>query len=502
MSSPTTIQHMKPPTPPECISDDEPPPPPPDESSIHLTEGEPHALIKDMIDANPREFEARVLACLLGRPDFLALVLPVLCVNPKPDKFTVDDNWQDDFTQYEFNALFRCLRKHFEIAGGKCEGISRDFVRSALTHGAKNLEDISEDEITGALEDYDTIRGLDLNESMSMVEQGFIHWLQKRRMTVCFAETTAGDTWSSGPVIDALQLQLAPVKALAQPPGERFQAFGSAPPPEPTNVIKSGFRACDESLGGFAKQELTLAIAPSGGGKTVLGTQLAGAFAQKGYKVLFITTEQPPHELEPRIVSNFCNILFSRIKAGVVERALQPEELKRYQRLREVLAANLHFADWGRDRSRSIAADLNAEIKAFIKSHGRLDVLIFDYIGGALGAIHGNDQHALRMTMQSTGETLADLARQHHLVVIACAQAGIASSRNKKRIGQEDIAECKGLGRAATNVIGISALPDTSDEEGSSYAAIQYLHVSKARKSAGGCRSFIRDFQYQRLKDL
>lgn len=490
---------MKPPS--SELNHDGAPPPPPDQSAVTLRDVEPHEVIKHMIDSSDQAFEDRVLACALNRSDFLALVRPVLCVNPQPERQKEDD-WQDDFAEWECAALFRCIRKHFEATLGNGSRMTREFLRSALEQGVSRVQEISEDEIPSTLERFDAIDALDLPESWSMVEQGFIYWLEKTRTTRFITSNTASDGWSPARLTEGLQAQLEPVRNLAQPPEGRFQAFGEAPPPEPTEIIKSGLRACDESIGGFAKEELTLVIAPSGGGKTVLATQFAGAFARKEYKVLFITTEQPPHELTPRIVSNQCNIPFSRIKGGVNEQELQPDEHKRYRQLFEILSANLHFANWGKDRSRSISNDLDGEVREFVKLHGRLDVVIFDYIGGALGEIHGHDQHALRMAMLRTGDALADLSRKHKLVVIACAQAGITSSRGKRRIGQEDIAECKGLGRAATNVIGLSALLDTSDEDGSSYASTQYLNVSKARKSAGGCRRLVRDFGFQRYRDV
>ncbi len=373
-----------------------------------------------------------------------------------------------------------------------------------LTQIALSLHgSIGPSEIPEALAAFDEALGLDIDESTQIVRLGFVYWLRKRRMERVIRAETAMPSWDPNKITNALAVHNKAIDTLLAGGDEAFVAFDKITEPPAVELIPSGLRACDDSLdGGFGKGEFSLVIAPSGGGKTTFGTQLAATFALRKHKVLYITTEQPPSELLPRIASNVGNIPFNKVRKGVHRDKLLPGEYERYEKLRGALGANLNFANWGKDRSRSIRADLRAEVERFIAQHGRIDVLIFDWIGGALGTLSGKDQHALRLAFQDTGDALGTIARDLGIVVIGFGQAALGSTRGKKHIDQDDIAECKSMGRSATNVIGISAIREQTDDDGPNFARVQYLFVSKARKSAGGIRRFRREFEYQRLADL
>ena len=477
---------------------------PPLTKRIPLRPDVPPDYIRHMVGAERGKFELYVLAVLLHNPLFVDQVVHLLCIDPcvKQSRFPINERW-DDFEKAEINALYACISKH-RLANRDGGILKRGLAETMLGQLATGLyAPVSDDEIPTALALYDAATAIDVREAAEIVRDGFVHWIRKRRMFLVVQKACATPSWDPGKIDETLAVHTKLIDVMLATDEEAFVAFDQIAEPPAVELIPSRLRACDDSLdGGFGKGEFTLVIAPSGGGKTTFGCQLAATFGLQGHKVLFITTEQPPSELQPRIVSNVCGIQYKRIRGGVQQCALSLEERGRYEKICVSLGANLHFADWSKSRSRSIQTDLRAEVERFVAKHGRVDVVIFDWIGGALGIGLGKDQHALRLAFQDTGDALAAIARELGVVVIGFGQAAIGSTRGKKRIDQDDIAECKSLGRSATNVIGISALRDETDDDGPSYSQFQYLFVSKARKSAGGCRRFRRQFEFQRLADV
>lgn len=98
----------------------------------------------------------------------------------------------------------------------------------------------------------------------------------------------------------------------------------------------------------------------------------------------------------PDIVSNVCGIPFERLRGEISEAKLTPTELERYHKLMSALGPHLHFANWGKDRSRSIRGDLRTEIERFSALRGGIDVLIFDWIGAARRNATGGRRRATR----------------------------------------------------------------------------------------------------------
>ena len=422
-----------------------------------------------MVGTERRKFELYVLAVLLRNPLFVDQVLHLLCIDPcvKPSHFPTNERW-DDFETAELNALYACISKH-RLANPDGGSLTRGLAETMLRQVATELyAPVSDDEIPATLALYEAAMAIDVGEAAEIVRDGFVHWIRKRRTSLVVQKGSALPSWDPVKMDETRAVHTKLIDQLLETDDEAFVAFDKIVAPPLVELIPSGLRACDESLGGgFGKSEFSLVVAPSGSGKTTFGCQLAGTFGLQGYKVLFITTEQPPDELQPRIVSNLCGIRFDRIRGGLQRSTLSLEERNRHEKICGSLGANLHFADWSKSRSRSIRTDLRAEVERFITLNGRVDVVIFDWIGRALGPGVGKDQHALRLAFQETGDALADIARESKIVVIGFAQAAIGSTRGKKRIDQDDIAECKSLGRSATNVIGISALRDETDDDGS-----------------------------------
>lgn len=459
---------------------------------------ETRPIYEAIIDNDSDTFEEWVLATAIHNPAFFDQISNVLCRDHTTREF------KDDFRQPIDNGIWQALVDHHaQFPGVNAPIISVEVAHALLLRLANDPRIIALSDVGDATEKVARLLTLNIAQFEPVVRKGLAYWLRKVRISSAVKEGMNLDGWNPSNLLESLELEMKQIDRVLTDDAQAFVAFDKVKEPPAVKLFPTGLRALDLSLGGGLGQgEWSLVIAPSGSGKTALATQLGANFGIRSQKTLLITTEQPPSELLLRIVSNICNIPFDRIRAGIERARLMPEEEERYKRMKPILGKNLFFADWSKDRSRSIRADLRAEVERFIAAHGHLDVLIFDWIGGALGALFGKDQHELRLAFQDTGDALADMAREFNAVVIGFAQAAIGTTRGKMCIEQCDIAECKSLGRSATNVVGISALRDTTNDDGPNFARVQYLYVSKARKSAGGLRRVVCQFEFQRFADL
>ena len=76
---------------------------------------------------------------------------------------------------------------------------------------------------------------------------------------------------------------------------------------------------------------------------------------------------------------------------------------------------------------------------------------------------------------------------------------------NRRRVDASVMAECKQMGRAMTNVIGISAMLEKESEEDTDaliFSDKQWFYVSKSRKGLTKAISIRRNFKYQRFDDI
>lgn len=453
----------------------------------------------ELINRNPAFFEKAVLAMCLQDRSFYELVCPVLCRNAATGEFI------DDFHDVMGNAIYAVQKKYilcFAMSGATFKPMDATICR-ALLESLIDDQLLLSDEVDPSVELFIECMQMSPGQVEMFVKNGFTYWLQKRRAQWMYTHQVQSDDWNPvqvfaeiGRALNALELR---------PEGKKgLYGFGEGLDEACVDVERynTGLPALNDALGGgLGRKEFTLFIGGTGSGKTIVATQLASQFASQGRKGIIITTEEPHQNLELRIVSNFCHVPYALIKDGFKPSRLSPVQIQSYVHLRTVMAKNLFIRDWLEDRSKSILSDLDNEIRAFKDEHGTLDFVILDWIGSALGALNLNKPEAIRHVYQATADKMSDLALAHDIPTIAFAQANPTLSANKRRIDQTCLAECKSMGRNATNIIGITALMDLSesDEEKAIYLPKQEFFVSKARKSAGGRVPFRRQFEYQRI---
>lgn len=284
--------------------------------------------------------------------------------------------------------------------------------------------------------------------------------------------------------------------------GQRTFLFGSGLDFVRPDVkrIPTPWAKVNNVVGGFGIGEADIVIAPRGAGKTVFATQCGAFAALAGYKTLFVTCEQPPHELEPRIVSQYANVPFEKIVDGLrghLDRCT-PMEQEKAHALIEQLKPNLEFHQW--KRGESVALALPALIKDYQDRHGRLDFLVYDWIGKGLGVSSSTDSSALRMMYRVAATAVAETAQDFDIAVLTFAQANVVLSFNKKLVDDTMVTEHKQIAEDMTRGFGLSCLRAGNDEN----ARIddkQYLNIFKSRKAEGRAIILEREFGFQRFKE-
>ena len=467
---------------------------------------------ENLVDARTDWFEETVLSSIIYDPSFYSRIANVLCINPENQKYI------GEFHKDLDNEIYRAVDEYYRHLGGaNPKPIHVRFAIALLEGMANKGEIIDVDEVEMAMERLAEVRKAYVGpSSISIASGGFAHWLTKVRTVRIMQEGTATDNWSSAELLTRVQTVSGVIKRTEDKQTVFKFGEGLAQVQVDVQRYSTGLHRFDQAMGGgLARKESTLFVAPPSAGKTILGLQLGFTLAMDSkLKVLYITTEQPHDELELRILSNFCSIRFELIKDGFSkERMTTKSQVECYTRLMDELPDRMSIKDWKEDRSKSVLTDLDSEIKRFQDDNGGLDVIILDWIGGALGQNLLNDPGAIRHVYQLTADRVSDIAGDTDLVgkrgvvSIAFAQAHPSLSVNKKMVDASCISECKSMHRNYTNGAGITALLDQAfidagDSGGNPiYSKIQNFYGFKGRKAVGGCSPFRREYQYQRIVD-
>jgi DnaB helicase-like protein len=462
---------------------------------------EPEVNLADaIVDTQPQVFETMVIASVLRDADFFESTLGVLCTRKETGK------WEDEFHNPLHNAIYRMQQLYYlhmlEHDGPKL--ISETMARATLTRVSEEGLMLSLDEVDEAVDLVLAALDLDPAEALTTAKAGYYRWLTKGRYTRYITSNTARDDWDPVLVQEKIRIETEAVEVQNQE--ETVYCFGHAARNKTLDIKRYplGIPRLDKVLGGgVGRKEGLLFIAGQGAGKTVAACQFAPALALENLKTLLITTEQPHEQLEARIVSNYCNIPFTRLVDKVDLEKLTENELEKFYAFEKKLNGNLYYANWKGDHAISIAEDLDREVRKLIKKWGRLDAIILDWIGGAMGSMKHADPTTIRHVYQGAADAFISTMERYNLVGIAFAQGHETLSRNKLKVDSSTLSECKSMGRRFTNGVGITCLQEDVDAEaaqgGAMYKPIQYFWPYKVRKGEAASVPFRRDFGFQRM---
>ena len=461
--------------------------------------------------ANRELFEMHVLASVWWDQKFFMRVMPMLCRGP--DEKTP---WTDDFSDPKRSAVYRAMYD-YNMAWmstnrdpkARLQPIDMGTLQGYLVSYAQAGHTLTEDEVMPAVQIWVQACTMAQAVNMQFMNLAVGAWMESQRTEGMLKRRLSTRNFEG--MVD----QLAKMKAAMQPKGERNQifAFGHGIDNEQLEVMRTPthFKPLDRALGGgFGQGEGSLIIAATGGGKTVFATQMAALMSMNGARGVFISTEQPFQELEPRIVSAICNVPFDTIKDRVVTTKFERDQLMEYAKLRERLTAKtFSFVNWDADSETDVMAEVDSIIERAGSTMGGVDYVIFDWLGKALGKNVMHDPARYRLALLSGATAIVEMAKKYKLSAIAMAQGHPGRCKNNPRVDSTCLTECLTLGNDMTTIVGITTMlkPEAeknawSEKDEPTFEEKQSFYMGKARKSQACKVPVVRDFGYQRFRQF
>jgi len=182
---------------------------------------------------------------------------------------------------------------------------------------------------------------------------------------------------------------------------------------KPDRII-TGFKQFDEASGGFARTDLVLIAATTGGGKSVMANQLGvNAYLLQNRNVALVSFEMDEEEIYARIMSLLTEIPFDRIYLH----RLSNQQVERCRHAWQIFTKHgqqndCKFVIW----SPTFEVTPN-QIGAILKP-GRFDEVLIDYVG----LVEAEQKAALWENLGAITRSCKAMARQQRNVWIVMAQ--------------------------------------------------------------------------------
>jgi len=178
--------------------------------------------------------------------------------------------------------------------------------------------------------------------------------------------------------------------------------------------IKTGFPAFDKASGGFARKDLVLMAATTGGGKSVMAEQLAiNAYLFDNRKVAIVSFEMDSEELYARLLSNLTEISFDKVYLRRLSHAQTAKCLASWKQFNQHGEQhNCAFDIWC--PSFEVSPDLLAKT---LKPRG-YDLILIDYVG----LVQGDQKTALWENLGNITRAFKLMANDQNCAVVVFAQ--------------------------------------------------------------------------------
>ena len=438
--------------------------------------------------------------------DFWLSVAERVCVNPETGKD------MDDFDNVHRNIIFTGIRSLFKINYTDSQGDIKpnnpdpDILKAFLLHEASQGNLCATEEVPEVIDFYkETLDRLKPNAHLKAIATKFVPmWLSKKRAKYLGA-TAKHMTLEQ--LLSASERHSDAVSSVSENTDsvilygkhKRYQEVSGG-------ILLTTLPMLSKSLGGLFKGDAYMFQAPTGGGKTVMAVQLLVDLVGSSNCGIFISTEQPWKELEPRIIANTCQIDIGHesLKNRFDYESLKSQKfnISKVDEWEKAAAGKFAFFHWNSDNTQSVKTDLEATLRKGKALLGKdPDFVILDWIGGAIGSDANHEN--LRFTYQNTSDAFAAAAQKHKFIGIAFAQS--KADKVYYTLSSEHLAECKTMHRKYTALVGITAITakDEKEMDGSKakYENKQYFDVAKSRKGEPARISVDRLFQFQKFQE-
>lgn len=465
-------------------------------------------ILETLIKNQTSWYEDQLLASVISNPSFYnSVTRDVVCV-PKNNKRNYND-----FTTVTSNLIYMFCDNYYKAQNSTEHPVPKVWI-TTLLKSYKQKEEILSGEYEVALEKVNELYNIDTKYFVESLANGFNIWLSLKRSMQLISEQNSKINVNLDDLKTQVEGELKKVKSNDSPNfrfGEKSILKSKQTDEEEGITFQNRYTYPLDGLntmtGGLGKKEGLLFNIPSGGGKTVIACQFGSHFAiEQNANVLLITTEQPPEELIPRIISCRTKIPFNHIQDGIYEENLNNNQIDIINDVQNKLSNKFVIADWS-NRGKRIKQHLEKEINYQIDNGFTPDIILFDWIGGGLGDADYKDPQHKRNDYMESAECFTTMCKTFNFGGIAFAQADAAQSEGVRFITNKQLTLAKQLHESFTIAIGVSALMKSNKAKDSNsthdvYERIQWFNPYKVRKGTPKAFKVLREFEYQKFNNL
>lgn len=215
--------------------------------------------------------------------------------------------------------------------------------------------------------------------------------------------------------------------------------------------------------GGLAPGEVLLFLAPTGGGKTTLATQITFTRAMQGSHAAYITYDEPLQgDIHNRFASMVTDVPRRELEQGSV--AAMPVPIQnRFQAWREAYGNFLHLYDMSRrDQGRGDISDIEGIIWDETNQGRRPSLIIVDWVQCAVAKAMehgGGSSKDIAEGMDAYARQFAQLCRTHRIQGVLTQQLAACHQRHRGIDLDHRMAEgCRTLGRHCVHALVLGRL--------------------------------------------
>ena len=222
-------------------------------------------------------------------------------------------------------------------------------------------------------------------------------------------------------------------------------------------VIPSMFRELNQSIeGGFHTKSLTLFMAETNLGKSLIMTSLGVDCILSNKNVLYITCEMSEEKISERIMTNLFDMSLTDLKYITKDQfhakfEKYTKEMKRKIFIKEYAPKSINSND-----IRNLLKDLE------VRKKFKPDIIFIDYLG-IMNAVHNNKSDNSYLEVKRISEEVRGLAVDFKLPIISAVQSG-RQSFSSAEIDLADVSDSIGIVSTADIVIGIVQTPELREQ--------------------------------------
>lgn len=194
--------------------------------------------------------------------------------------------------------------------------------------------------------------------------------------------------------------------------------------------VPFGMAPLDKRTSGMFRGELALFFGRTGAGKSRAMVNVAAHAAEYGHRVMYVTIEMPLDQIVRIVASRNLMVSYEGLRKG----NLRPEEeaflFNQGKQVLQQMPGDLYIVDMPQGCT---AAAIAAGIRKYKQLHGRLDLVVIDYLN--LMQIEDGGRMSRPEKLGMISDQLKKLARSEDLAVLTAAQA------NRQTLDKEDITE-------------------------------------------------------------